>query len=218
MEIQEPKVYIKHAWETREGFRYKQPVEYCNGVKLTFETIRDFEKIFNVPFSVAERESKAYNNAFNDSKYYSEFWENDEAKNKAFSKIYEFNLFGKNGTGSSTTPLFPFEIYMMNDGFEMVSFCEMNSINPGVKLFIYKKSKKKIGDHYVYEGKEVFSRFYKKNDLIVSLAFGITIGGKKTNFYFVTNKSNYTFQVDNDINNYKNAINGKLQSLELIEA
>ena len=187
MEIQEPKVYIKHAWEKREGYKYEQPVEYCNGIKLTFETIIDFENIFKTPFSVAEKESRSYNNALDKSKYYSKFWKNDEAKNKAFSKIYDFNLSGKSGTGSSTTPLFPFEIYMMNDGFEMISFCEMNAINPGLNLFVYKKSKKKIGDQYVYKGKEVFSRCYKKNDLIVSLAFGITIGDKKTNFYFVTN-------------------------------
>ncbi len=211
MEVQEPKVYIKTAWEKREGFIYKEPVEYCNGIRLTFEAIRDFEKIFKTPFSVALKESRAYNDALRDSNYHSEFWKNDEAKNKAFSKIYEFNLSGKSGNASSTTPLFPFEIYMMNDGFEMVSFCELNAIDSGVSIVAGKQK----GDTLINPKGVLYNRCYQKDDYFICMAFGIEIDGKKTNFYFITNKSNYTFQVDNDINNYQKAINGKLKPLEL---
>lgn len=213
MKIKEPKVYIKHAWEKRKGFRYEQPIDYCNGIRLTFETIRDFENIFKTPFSIAQKESRSYNNALKESKYDSEFWKNEEAKNKAFSKIYEFNLSGKSKTGSSTTPLFPFEIYMMNDGFEMVSFCEMNAINPGFSIV----AEKQKGNRLIKPKFVKYNRCYKKEDYFICLAFGIEINKRKTNFYFKTNKSNYTFQVDNDINNYRKAINGKLQPLELIE-
>ncbi len=213
MEIQEPKVYIKQAWEKQEGYRYEQPVDYCNGIRLTYEVIRDFEKIFKTPFSVAQKESRAYNSALDESKYYSDFWKNNEAKNKAFSKIYEFNLSGKSGTGSSTTPLFPFEIYMMNDDFEMVSFCEMNAINPAFSIV----AEKQKGDILINPKGVKYSRCYQKDDYFICIAFGIEINKRKTNFYFITNKSKYIFQVDNDINNYQKAINGKLQPLELIE-
>lgn len=207
--IKEPEIYIKHCLEKREGFRYKQPVYYCNGKRLTFETIGDFKNIFGVPFAKVQKESNAYNNALDESKYKSEFWTNDEAKNKAFSKIYDFNLSGKSGTGSSTTPLLPFEIYMMNDGFNMVSFCELNAINPGVSII----AEKQDGLTFINPKGLKYSRCYKKDDYFIYIAFGIEINKQKTNFYFKTNKSGYTFQVDNDLSNYKKAIEGKLKPL-----
>ena len=61
-----------------------------------------------------------------------------------------------------------------------------------------------------------YQRCYKKKDYFVYIAFGIEIQGKKTNFYFQTNKSNNTFQIDNNIENYTDAINGKLKPLESV--
>ena len=106
---------------------------------------------------------------------------------------------------SSTTPLLPFEIFLLNDGFEMVSFSEMNAINPGVNL-VTNKNDNIIGLKY--------SRCYRKDDYFIILAFGIEINKKKTNFYFMTNKHPYAeFQVDNNLDNFDDAINGKLKPL-----
>jgi len=208
--IKEPKIYIKHSWEKREGFRYEQPVDKCNGVRLTFETIGNFESIFGEPFAKVQKESNAYNNALNESKFKSDLWKNDKARNSAFKKIYDFNISGKSGTGSSTTPLFPFEIYMMNDGFEMLSFCELNAINSGVSII----AEKQDGLTFINPKGFKYSRCYKKEDYFIYVAFGIEINKTKTNFYFQTNKSHFTFQVDNDFSNYERAIKGHLKPLE----
>ena len=220
MNPQEPKVYIKHAWEQREGFRYEQPVEYCNGIRLTSKIMKSFEEIFGTPFGVAQRESRAYNNALKECLFDSHLWKNSEVRFKVFNKIYEFNLSGKSGSGSTTTPLFPFEIYMMNDGFEMVRFSELNAINPGLKM--HSTGFEKIGD-YEYHSVRIFTpeRFYEKGKKLISLKFGFD---KRVNFYFtIHTKENpnslfgifwdKAFQVDNDINNYQLAIEGKLKSI-----
>ena len=132
-------------------------------------------------------------------------WKNNVAKQQAFDKVYEFNKSGKSGSMSSTTPLLPFEIFLLNDGFEMVSFSEMNAINPGVNL-VTNKNDNIIGLKY--------SRCYRKDDYFIILAFGIEINKKKTNFYFMTNKHPYAeFQVDNNLDNFDDAINGKLKPL-----
>jgi hypothetical protein len=200
--IKEPKIYIKHSWENRKGFKYKQPVNYCNNVRLTYETIANFENIFGEPFAKVQKESNAYNKALNESNYKSDLWKNEKARDLAFNKIFDFNISGKSGTGSSTTPLLPFEIYMMNDGFEMVSFCELNAINPGVSIV----AKKQDGTTFTKPKSLKYSRCYKKADYFIYIAFGIKINNRKTNFYFKTNKSNCYFQVDNDFSNYEKAI------------
>lgn len=204
-----PEIFISKKQEYREGFRYKQFTEYCNGIKLTYDVVRDFEKIFNKPYREVAIESYAYNNTLDDSMFYSHFWKDENAKEKAFEKIYDFNIKGKSGTGSSTTPLFPFEIYLMNDGFEMGSFSELTALNPGTSLICDK-----------YEGDKVYgpigilyTRWYQKKDLMIYIGFGIRIGGVQTNFYFGSNQSNSVFQIDNNIENYNKAINLELKDL-----
>jgi len=202
-----PKIYIETRWEKRDGFSFLQPVEYCNNIKFT---ISNFEKIFNVPFSVVKKESDMYKNTIEDSNYNSKLWKNTDIKNKAFSKIYDFNISGKSGSISSTTPLFPFEIYMINDGFEIISFCELNAINPGLTII----ADTFINNALVNPKGIQYRRSYKKDDNFIHLGFGIEINERKVNFYFKTSKSVFTFQVDNNFNNYEKAINGKLKPLE----
>lgn len=206
-----PKVYIKHNWENRQGFKYKQPIDYCNGIELTYQTISNFETIFGVTFKQAQKESHAYNQALKQSKFYLDLWKNNKIRNQAFSKIYQFNLSGKSGTGSNTTPLFSFEIYMMNDGFKMLAFCELSALNPGISIVADKQD----GDYIINPKGFSYNRCYQKKDYFIYLAFGIEIFGKKTNFYFQTNKSHHYFQVDNNINNYQAAINGNLKPLDI---
>lgn len=204
-----PSTYIEMRWERRDGCKYGQPVEYCNGSRLTHEAISEFKNVFGVSYRDAKKESRAYNDAVNESMFNSGLWKNQESRAKALNKIYEYNLSGKSGTGSTTTPLLPFEIYMMNDGFEMVSFCEMNAINPGFSIVCEKQK-----DNVLISPKGVkYGRCYQKDDYIICLAFGIKINGRETNFYFTTNKSEHTFQVDNNLENYEKAINGQLKPL-----
>lgn len=183
-----PKVYIETKWEFIEGYRYEQPVKYCNGVELTVEVIENFETIFKIPFGEVLKTSNSYDRALDASLYYSELWTDESVKNKAFSKIYEYILVKTAATGS-ITPLFPFELYLLNDGFELAYFSELNAYAP--------------------------YRRYEKEDKIVSISFGITIRGKKTNFYFELPKEDnyFYYQLDNEYSNYKKAIEGKLKPL-----
>lgn len=200
-----PKLLIETRWEKRKGFKFLQPTKYCGETELTFDVISNFKEIFGEEYSKVSKDSFCYENTLNDINYNSDLWKNNVAKQQAFDKVYEFNKSGKSGTGSSTTPLLPFEIFLLNDGFEMVSFSEMNAINPGVSL-VYNKDINNIGLKY--------SRCYKKDDYFIILAFGIEINKKKTNFYFMTNKHPYAeFQVDNNLDNFDDAINGKLRPL-----
>ncbi len=201
-----PKTYIKRSYEHREGFEYKQPVEYCNDVRLTFDVIKDFKNIFGVSLSQAVKESSSYNRALESCKYDSELW-NEKQRDKALLKIH--NSISNSNCLSSITPLFPFEIYMMNDGFEMISFCGLNAIDPGFSIV----AKSQIGDNILNPQGIKYGRCYKKDNHFISLGFGIEINDIKTNFYFNISKSNSYFQVDNNINNYHKAINGNLKSL-----
>ena len=209
---EKPKNYIVTKWEYRKGFKFKQPYDYCNGIKITSETIANFKKIFGVDFTSARKESYLYNSTLVDCNYKSELWKDEKTKNKAFDKIHLFNINGKSGSSSSTTALFPFEIFLLNDGFEMLSFCELNAINSGVQII----ADKFVNDAFINPTGIKYNRCYNKKDNFIYVAFGIEINNKKTNFYFQTTKSNYTFQVDNNIDNYKQAINGKLKPLELV--
>ena len=208
--INTPKYYLTTKWKKRDGFSFEQPVDYCNDTKLTFEIIGNFENIFPINFSDAVKESSAFNNTLINSQYDSKLWKNDKIKDSAFNKIHDFELSGKQGTGSSVTSLFPFEIFMLNDGFEMMSFCELNAINPGLTII-----SEKVDNNILYNPKGVlYSRVYTKKDYNIKLCFGID---NRSIFYFKTNK-NYSkeFQVDNDINNYEKAINGLLKPIKFV--
>lgn len=134
---------------------------------MTFETISNFENIFGETFSKVKKESKAYNDSLYECKYKLDLWRDEKARDKAFDMIYNFNLNGRSGSGSRTTPLFPFEKYMMNDGFKMVSFCELSAINPGV----YIVSETQNGDVYINPKGIKYGRCYEKDDYFIYLGF-----------------------------------------------
>ena len=101
----------------------------------------------------------------------------------------------------------------MNDGFEMISFCELNAIDPGVIIV----ADGFVNDCFINPKGLQYKRCYIKEGYFIYLAFGIEINNKKTNFYFQTNKSHKFFQVDNDYVNYLKSINGELTPLEDIQ-
>lgn len=204
--IKPPENQIIVSWEKREGFRYPQPIERLNG-KSFFEYTPGSEEVKN--WYKYFLESKQYDDAKKYCNYDSDLWTNETAKNNAAVKIHNYITSGKSGTGSNVTPLFPFEIYLMNDGFKMLDFCELSALVPGVSIM----AKSMIADKIINPKGLCYSRCYSKNNNFIYLAFGIEVNKKKTNFYFKTSKSTYAFQVDNDINNYKKAINGLLKPL-----
>ena len=208
-----PNPYMVFGYEHVNGHRFKEPVDIING-----KTYYDFNKnsYEKKHWGSIYRESYSYNAALKHSKFDSELWENKSIRNKAFNEIYDFIKNGGSGDSSSITSLFPFEIYMLNDGFEMVSFCELNAINPGVSLVAESRN----GDSVKNPKGFIYKRLYKKNNLYIYLAFGYSEMDNegnvitKCNFYFKTSKSEWSYQVDNDINNYKKSINGQLTPLE----
>ncbi len=122
-----PKPYMVFGYEYVNGHRFKQPVDRIDGKTLNEFNEDSYEAKH---WGTIYWKSKAYNDALKYSKFDSDLWISNSFRNKAFNKIYDFIENGKSGSGSTITELFPFEIYMLNDGFEMVSFCELNAINP----------------------------------------------------------------------------------------
>ncbi len=186
--IQQPKYYIRDLLKKREGFEYPQPVTYCNDVKLDYNTICDFKNIFGVDYKAVSKESFYFNKAVNGLNNDSDLWSNEKVKEQSFNVIYDYVINGGGKSHSSITPLSPFEIFMLNDGFKMNYFCELNTLNP-------------------------MSRKYQKEDLIIRICFGVIVNKRKVNFYFETSKSNKIFQVSNSKEDYNKAINGKLKEL-----
>lgn len=209
MESRKPNIYLHKEFHFRDGFEYEQPYDYCGGLRINLKQLMNFKALFGVIFSEAKKESNYYNNAITYSRYNSKLWTNKSSMDAAFLKIHEFNIKGGSGSGSSVTPLFPFEIFMMNDGFEMISFCELTRINPGISIV----GDSMVGDKIINPKGIVRTRFYHKDGLCVYLGCGIKTGDYQTSFYFETNKSNAIFQIDNDINNYNKAIKGELKNI-----
>lgn len=198
-----PKDYIQTFQEKVDGMQYEQPIERLNG-KTFWEFAPDSFERKN--WGAIYWDSKKYNDALDYSQFNSDLWTNETAKKQAFNKIYDFI---KNGKKSSITQLFPFEIFMMNDGFAIDSFSELNAINTGVQII----GDKTIGDQISNPKSVECSRCYSKGDNSIYLAFGIEINNVKTNFYFQTSNSPHYFQVNNSIDKYLDAVNGKLTFL-----
>lgn len=139
--MQKPSVYIETKMEFKEGFSYKQPTDYCNGKELTSQMVENFEDIFGVSFSTAKKESNFYNNTKRVIMFDSDIWSNNLIREKAFNKVYEFYKKGKSGNGSSVTPLLPFEIRLLNNGFTIEKFAELNAYFP---RRCYKKENERV--------------------------------------------------------------------------
>lgn len=207
--MEKPKYYIQTFYEKRKGFQYEQPIQRLNGKSYFEYSENSFER---QNWGSIYWDSRKYNDALAYSQFNSDLWTNEKAKIDAFNKIYEFIKKGKSGSGSSVTPLFPFEIFLMNDGFTMDSFTELNAINTGVFIVCDKI----VSDKIINPKGIKFSRTYLKDDNFIYLAFGIEFNKLKTNFYFQTSKSHHYFQVNNSIDKYSDAINGKLPFLDAV--
>jgi hypothetical protein len=178
-----------YTYEHRDGFKYKQPTQRVNG-----------KKYFDYPEGSIEREiwSSLYwewhsdNYAKKSCCYDSEKWADIKARDEAYKIIKEFIANRGSGTAASITPLMPFEIYLMNDGWKMDRFIELCAQHP-------------------------MSRIYKKEDKTIFVRFGIIINDRRTNFYWESNFLTGVYQVDNNIEMYEKAIRGELKDLIGVE-
>jgi len=183
--MNKPKAYIYTLFEIPEGYQYEQPIKYCNGVQLTAERIEKFNNLFGVPFHEAWKQSNTYNQALEQCDYNSDLWQDNEAKDKAFAFIADCIVKRNGGDGSSVTPLFPFEIYLLNDGFVMQSFTELNAMHP-------------------------MGRKYVKTNCTVQISYG---QGRKVFSFTTTNAPDKRFELTNDLSQYHKAINGNLNPM-----
>lgn len=199
-----PDYMMKTFWEKKDGYRYEQPVHRLNG-KIRDEYPQDSYEYKN--WGKIYWDSKAYNDSLDYCNFDSYMWQNKLAKLRAFEKIYNFVKSGASGQGSAVTQLLPFEIFLMNDGFEMINFCELNAINPGVSIVgeqVNEFKYKNITGLY-------YGRSYIKDDNFIYIAFGLKTEDRLINFYFKTSKSKHYFQVENSIEKYHDSISGKLK-------
>lgn len=204
MEHLKPRYYIKTFWEYRDGYTYPQPVERLNG-KSYYEWSEDsFERL---NWGKIYKESYNYNQALDSILYNSEFWRDEKAKQKALETVLKFINKGKSGTGSSITPLFPFEIELLNNGFKMMSFCELNALIPSLTIVAEKIN----GDEIVNPKGIRYNRWYRRGedeDVYIGFGFG------DTNFYFELSRfPGEVYQVNNDLTMFKEAINGQLENI-----
>lgn len=203
VDYRKPGYLLETFYEFRKGYQYKQPVERIKGKSFYEYNKKSHERI---NWGDLYWKSKKYNDAIIFSRYHSNLWKSGKAKKHAFNMIYNFIIKGKSGTGSSITKLFPFELFLLNDGFKMVGFCELNAINPGRQLICDAVK----GDVVTNPIGFYYPRTYVKKDVSINIVFGFG----DFNFCFKTsNNPNNHFQIDNNIHNYKSAINGKLKPL-----
>jgi hypothetical protein len=136
--------------------------------------------------------------------YDSPAWVSQEKKDSVFLAIWEYYKNRHPGDGSCTAILL-FEIYLMNNGFEIKSYCPMNTYKPGLTIICGKQDIDSISDI-----KGIFyGRWYLKGEIGISLS----LVNQNLGFCFTILPSNKTFQISNDYRDYHDAISGKLKQV-----
>ena len=104
------------------------------------------------------------------------------------SFILNYFAQGGSGKGCCVTPLFKFETDLINEGFEMFHYVELNALTPS-------------------------SRCYRKGTLEVYVCFGLITGGRKVNFYFETNQAPYCYELNIKENTVENLLTNNLKPI-----
>lgn len=213
MEKFKPKYYIETRFEkvikfpkiTRE-YRYTQPVEYCNG-KTYWEYDEDSYERQN--WGRLYWQSKWFNNCLDICRYGDKIWQSKEAMDKAFEVIFTT----KSSGDGVYTPMKDFEIYLMNKGYDMISFDKMCAQSPCFGIY----GDRQEGDK-IYNPKGVaYSRFYTNKETGKSIFFGFGIESDKLkfNFYFVhSDAMNLHYQVPVNYEDFEAAEKMQLKSFE----
>ena len=209
-----PKYYVETRFEKTVKYpsrtveyHFNQPVEYCNG-KSYWDYPEDDTVRQN--FHNYKWESQWYNECLTISRYTEGIWASDDIRDKAFEKIFTT----KSDGDGVFVPLKDFEIYLLNLGYEMISFDKMCSQTPGFNILCDKMDGNRLyGARGVY-----YTRVYRKNNKYLCFAFGVKYGKlPMCNFYFTNSeRSDDTFQVPTDKNIFQLAEKGLIQSLQEI--
>jgi len=208
MEKYKPKNYIEVKNVTKVNFGneirttyYPHPHYYLNN-KTIWQYDKNSEERQN--WHIYELESTRYNNVLKWCKYDSLEWSSQEVKDKAFETIYT-TVFEGDGV---VVPLQGFEIYLMNNGWEMMCFDKMCAQSPAICAIAARiEGNKAFGPMYMR-----YSRFYTKEDKTLYFGFGLKNEYLNYNFYYTDKKRNY--QVPIKSKDYKNAEELKLKSFE----
>lgn len=206
MEKLKPKEYIEIKFEKVDGFYYPQPIEYCNGIKYNNAT-----KELKNRWGDLYWESKWYNECINISRYNDNIWKNQTVKDRAFDIVFK-NKSNKDGV---YVVLKDFEIYLMNKGYNMISFDKMCAQTPCFSILCERVD----GNNIINPKGFSYSRFYTHPDSNISIFFGFGIKTEqlKFNFYFVhSNKSSLHYQVPIKHEDFEKAENLELPSFEEI--
>lgn len=181
--------YLIETIQKDVGGAYPQPIELCNGREYYEYPVGSYERD---NWGCISWDSDRYTYALHLIRHEDKSWINEDVKGGAFEVVYEFLLNGR--TYGSVTPMFPFEIHLMNRGFTMTSFSELNSMVPGGEVL----------------GK---GRIYNNGDLYVYMVFGVG----NSNFCFrLSSHPREVFQVENDPDLFESAISGKLKPIQPI--
>lgn len=217
MEKYKPKYYIETRFEKTikfgEGdirnYHYEQPVEYCNGICYWDYNETSYER---KNWGNLYWESRWFNDCLDIVRYGDKAWVDDGAMQKAFEKV-----FTKKSSGEGVyTPMKDFEIWLMCNGYEMISFDKMCSQSPCFNIV-----GERIDGNKIYNPKGVqYTRFYsnEENGKSIYFGFGIKSENLKFNFYFVhSDNMKLNYQVPTNQKDFKKAEMCKLISFQELE-
>lgn len=151
-----PTNYIETRFEKIDGFCHLQPVEYCNGVSYN-----DSPQHIKDKWGTYYWDCYKYNSVLNLMKFDDECWNNMETKEKVFDTVLSYLL--KDKTMRSVTPLFGFEVYLLNEGFTLVDFGKLHAHEPKGRTF--EKGNENIQTSFGYNGvKFYFSKAFEYSE------------------------------------------------------
>lgn len=217
MEKYKPKYYIETRFEKtikfKEGdvrnYHYEQPVEYCNGVCYWDYNENSYERQH---WGSLFWESIWFNDCLNIARYNEKIWTDKNAMDKAFERI-----FTKKATGDGVyIPMKDFEIWLMCNGYEMISFDKMCSQSPCFAIV-----GDRIDGNKIYNPRGVaYTRFYhnKEANKTIHFGFGIQSDNLKFNFYFVrSGNMHLNYQTPVKVEDFEKAENCQLKSFQELD-
>jgi len=134
-----------------------------------------------------KNESLWYTKCLDITRYYDKIWTDLEKRDYAFTLIFNNEPQGD----GVCVPLKDFEIYLLHNGYTIISYDKMNAFTPGFSIF----GSSKIGNAVQNACGVGYSRYYKKGTKTLYFAFGFQCGETKIQFYYrCSENTNFTYQ------------------------
>lgn len=184
-----------------KGYPFKQNIEVINGKSYFEYSESSYERMH---WGELSQKSKEYREALYLMSENSHYWKDEVLKDDTFDIIFHF--LKKKKTFDSITKMFPFEIWLINNGFKMIGFDGLNAHNPCFSLC----ADKIVDDAFTNPSGVKYSREYHNGEKTISICFGYGA----TNFYFTIDRDFHkNYQVPINENDFLKGINGKLNEL-----